>query len=152
MEDRIWKVATVKHIIIIFDQYLSHLSSQKIKCIAAEQQHMHTIQFPPGPRLVMRFPLFVSNHNKSKLKLLFAIFSFLCPSLGGSGAQHKGSPWNGRPCTILLQSTRLIFIYNNHLSVDVSKGLANIMNQKVLMKILPIREGKQINGNKPSLN
>lgn len=112
---------------------------------------MHTIQFPPGPRLVMRFPLFVSNHNKSKLKLLFAIFSFLCPSLGGSGAQHKGSPWNGRPCTILLQSTRLIFIYNNHLSVDVSEGLANIMNQKVLMKILPIREGKQINGNKTSL-
>lgn len=91
---------------------------------------MHTIQFPPGPRLVMRFPLFVSNHNKSKLKLLFAIFSFLCPSLGGNGAQHKGSPWNGRLCTILLQSTRLIFIYNNHLSVDVSEGLANIMNLK----------------------
>lgn len=32
--------------------------------------------------LVMRSPLFVSNHYKSKLKLLFAIFSFYAPVEG----------------------------------------------------------------------
>lgn len=93
---------------------------------------MHTHRIPTRNRLFMRFPLFVSNHYKSKLKLLFAIFSFYAQIQGGkwSTTQRLSVEW--KTCTILLQWTRLIFVDYNHIAVDVSEKLAKIMNRRVL--------------------